>query len=231
MIEEFKDIKNYEDVYQITSYGRVYNKVLKKFRKLSLSKDGYNYIDLWDNGIYCTFRVHRLVAEAFCYGQTKEKNLVNHKDLNKLNNYYKNLEWCSHQENINHAKENGAWKINQFAPSAILTNEEAKEYRKSLKDVGGFRRIILSPDPKYNLTKEDLKDITEKVLEDYRKLNTNKEYKATFAIHTDTEVKHAHILLTSKKGSNIKWKKEDLKTFKEIYPELKEDNYTDFLKK
>ena len=30
MIEEFKDIKNYEDVYQITSYGRVYNKVFKK---------------------------------------------------------------------------------------------------------------------------------------------------------------------------------------------------------
>ncbi len=108
--------------------------------------------------------------------------------------------------------ETGAYKEN----GQKMTNEEAKEYRKSLKDVGGFRRIILSPDPKYGLTKEDLKDITEKVLEDYRKLNTNKEYKATFAIHTDTEVKHTHILLTSKKGSNIKWKKEDLKTFKEI---------------
>ena len=45
MIEEFKDIKNYEDVYQITSYGRIYNKILKKFRKLHISKDGYNYID------------------------------------------------------------------------------------------------------------------------------------------------------------------------------------------
>ena len=66
MIEKFKDIKNYEDVYQITSYGRIYNKILKKFRKLPISKDGYSYIDLWDKGSFCTFRVHRLVAEAFC---------------------------------------------------------------------------------------------------------------------------------------------------------------------
>ena len=103
MIEEFKDIKNYEDVYQITSYGRIYSKILKKFRKLPISKDGYSYIDLWDKGSFCTFRVHRLVAEAFCYGQTEEKNLVNHKDLNKLNNYYKNLEWCTHSMNNKHA--------------------------------------------------------------------------------------------------------------------------------
>ena len=134
MIEEFKDIKNYEDVYQITSYGRIYNKILKKFRKLHISKDGYSYIDLWDKGSFCTFRVHRLVAEAFCYGQTEEKNLVNHKDLNKLNNYYKNLEWCTQQENVDHAKENGVWKINQFSPSAILTNEEAKEIIELLMD-------------------------------------------------------------------------------------------------
>lgn len=134
MTEEFIDIKNYEETYQITSYGRIYNKILKKFRKLSISKDGYNYIDLWDNGKCCTFRVHRLVAEAFCYGRTEEKNIVNHKDLNKLNNHYKNLEWCTQQENIDHAKENGAYRINQFSPSAILSNDEVKEIIELLMD-------------------------------------------------------------------------------------------------
>ena len=39
MIEEFKDIKNYEDVYQITSYGRIYNKILKKFRMVYTSRE------------------------------------------------------------------------------------------------------------------------------------------------------------------------------------------------
>ena len=134
MIEEYKDIKNYENVYQVTSYGRIYNKVLKKFRKLPISKDGYNYIDLYDNGKPSTFRVHRLVAEAFCYGRTEEKNIINHKDLNKLNNHYKNLEWCTQRENINHAKENGAWKINQFASAAILSNDDVKEIIELLFD-------------------------------------------------------------------------------------------------
>ena len=45
MREEYKDIKNYEDVYQITSYGRIYNKVLKKFRKPKYTIDIYSEID------------------------------------------------------------------------------------------------------------------------------------------------------------------------------------------
>ena len=133
MREEFKEITDYP-VYQVTSYGRIYNTILKKFRKLYLRKDGYFYVDLYNNGIGKTFGVHRIVANEFCYERSDEKNVVNHKDGNKLNNYYKNLEWCTQQENVDHAKENGAWKINQFSPSAILTNEEAKEIIELLMD-------------------------------------------------------------------------------------------------
>ena len=36
-----------------------------------------------------------------------EKLCVNHKDGNRLNNFYKNLEWCTIQDNTIHAYTNG----------------------------------------------------------------------------------------------------------------------------
>ena len=46
--------------------------------------------------------VHRLVAECFCE-KPPGKVEVNHKDGNKLNNHYANLEWVTHLENVRHA--------------------------------------------------------------------------------------------------------------------------------
>lgn len=49
--------------------------------------------------------VHRLVAKAFCdiperhAGKSFEELTVNHKDENKGNNYFENLEWVDHLEN------------------------------------------------------------------------------------------------------------------------------------
>lgn len=133
MREEFKEITDYP-IYQVTSHGRIYNTILKKFRKLYLRKDGYFYIDLYNNGIGKTFGVHRIVANEFCYERSDEKNVVNHKDGNKLNNYYKNLEWCTMKENITHACETGLKKINEDANAAILSNQDVFEIIELLHD-------------------------------------------------------------------------------------------------
>jgi hypothetical protein len=51
------------------------------------------------------FEIHRLVAENFLI-KNPRKDYVNHKDLNKLNNFFKNLEWVTPQENTLHYLEN-----------------------------------------------------------------------------------------------------------------------------
>ncbi|ADB04150.1 HNH endonuclease [Marseillevirus marseillevirus] len=53
--------------------------------------------------------VHRLVAEAFCEGKTKERCVVNHKNKKRTDNRAENLEWVTHAHNSRHsyfAKEN-----------------------------------------------------------------------------------------------------------------------------
>ena len=105
-MEEWKDIKGYEGLYQISNKGRVkslYNK--GKILTPGKDKDGYSIVSLYKNKIKKTNKVHRLVAQAFL---SNPDNLpqVNHKDENKLNNCVENLEWCSVEYNINYGTRN-----------------------------------------------------------------------------------------------------------------------------
>lgn len=53
--------------------------------------------------------IHRLVAKKFVPNPLN-LNEVNHKDGNKLNNHKDNLEWCTRQENLQHAQDIGLRK-------------------------------------------------------------------------------------------------------------------------
>lgn len=96
MIEVWKDIPDYEGLYQVSNLGRI--KSLYNYRKYNILtpriKRGYYTIGLRKNGIRKWHQVHRLVASSFI---SNDNNLpqVNHKDENKLNNNVDNLEWCT----------------------------------------------------------------------------------------------------------------------------------------
>lgn len=108
-MEEWKDIKGFEGLYQISSFGRVkslariikrnYNNytVKEKILKLGESK-GYKQVCLCkDKRIYWK-QVHRLVAEAFI-NNPNNYPCINHKDENPSNNSVTNLEWCTYSYN------------------------------------------------------------------------------------------------------------------------------------
>ena len=106
-----KPIKGWEDLYTISSDGKVYSIRSQKYLKPRLSLDGYERVALSRGRAYRKeYRVHRLVAEAFI-DNPNNLPVVNHKDFNKLNNYIENLEWCTDYENIHHAIDNGRFGI------------------------------------------------------------------------------------------------------------------------
>lgn len=70
---------------------------------------GYKYVTLLfdDNYTFKRIAVHRLVAYAYLEDPQPNQIWVNHKDGNKSNNHYSNLEWVTIKDNIKHAYDNG----------------------------------------------------------------------------------------------------------------------------
>lgn len=101
MEEVWKDISGYEGLYQISNLGRVKSKrkILKPI------KGEYLKVGLSKNGKQNTFAIHRLVAKCFVENKNNY-NFVNHKDENKHNNIFTNLEWCTNIYNINYGLRN-----------------------------------------------------------------------------------------------------------------------------
>lgn len=143
MIEIWKPIKGYEGYYEVSNLGRV--KALKRtvnkgkchrtweehYLKYAPDKCGYIRLALAKDGINKTFKVHRLVADAFI-DNPDNKEEVNHIDGDRQNNRVENLEWCTRSENIIHAYKNGLIKLKtgENNPSSKLTWEEVNYIRK-----------------------------------------------------------------------------------------------------
>lgn len=86
--------------YTISTDGDVINKTTGRYLKTH-KRGEYLSVKLYLDGVAERFYVHRLVAECYVVNPFK-KPQVNHVDGDKLNNYYGNLEWCTHSENCLH---------------------------------------------------------------------------------------------------------------------------------
>lgn len=108
--EIWKDIKDYEGLYQVSNYGRVRNTSRGNIRSPYLCEKRYYRIILYKNNKTKKPRVHRLVAQAFI-PNPDNKAEVNHKDFNKVNNHIDNLEWTTGEENVSHYMQSDRYKI------------------------------------------------------------------------------------------------------------------------
>lgn len=101
-IEQWKEIEGCKG-YFISSFGNVKGTRFKHLYKTQLNKKGYPQFRIPKYKFASS--VHRVVALNFVDG---DKSLqVNHKDGDKLNNHYSNLEFISCKDNINHAIKSG----------------------------------------------------------------------------------------------------------------------------
>ena len=162
-MEKWRSIKDFEGVYEISSYGNVksldrqisystkkgnFTRIQKeRILKPGNDKDGYKQVVLCGGSGKYTKRVHRLVAEAFI-PNPENKEHVNHKCPDKSNNRFDNLEWATIKENNQHALDNGLLygnaKLNTdqiieirslYSKKKITHREISKKYSISLSTV------------------------------------------------------------------------------------------------
>lgn len=97
--EEWKDIKNYENLYKISNYGNVWSCITKRILKPSKNSNSNHLgVILSKNGKKKRFQIHRLVAEAFLPNPLNLP-IVNHINEKQDDNRYTNLEWCTLEYN------------------------------------------------------------------------------------------------------------------------------------
>lgn len=134
-----------------------FKEVLKPERELTytLNIRGYYSVTIMKR----THMIHRLVAKAFI-PNPENKPQVNHKDGNKLNNHYSNLEWCTAQENIQHAVRTGLNK-GCLGIKKVYKDEATKQKcLAKLKDKSKLtpdeviyvRKVFIPRHPKYSAT-------------------------------------------------------------------------------
>lgn len=121
--------------YCVTEDGRIYSLKSSRFLKSFCDKQGYHYIEFYENGGKTRFAVHRLVAMSFINNH-ENKPEVNHKDGVKSNNCVDNLEWVTSSENSTHAERTG------LRSNATLSDEKVHDICRKICD--GFKNTDIA---------------------------------------------------------------------------------------
>ena len=131
----WKDIPGYEGVYQVSNTGQVRSLGNNKSRKTKIlkqatNKHGYKLVQLYKNGKGKLYTVHKLVAQAFLENPNNLSE-INHKDENKQNNCSWNLEYCTHEYNMNYGtiKE----RMSEAHKGKPKTEEHKKKQSEAMK--------------------------------------------------------------------------------------------------
>lgn len=134
-----KDIRGYENLYAITSCGKVWSYRKQKFLKPGDNGHGYQFVILCKDGVSKRYKIHRLVAEAYI-PNPEGKTDVDHINQNKAHNYVQNLRWATRSENIRHS-----FKLKKIEAAPVLCVELNKVFptmRSAAKFAGIHRQGI-----------------------------------------------------------------------------------------
>ncbi len=131
--------------YIVSEDGKIWSNTSKKYMKHSIDKAGYVQSSIG--------HLHRILAICFIE-KPNNKNEVNHKDGNKLNNNLSNLEWVNRKENILHGINNNLYsrvKINseiannirnEYIPYKVTLNFLSKKYNlseRTIRDILNYK--------------------------------------------------------------------------------------------
>lgn len=90
---------------------------------------GYKVVGIY-NPTRKSYRIHILVAKTFLGDPPNKNMIVNHKDLNKLNNHVDNLEYITQSENRQHFFDN-THHLRKNVEQRTLEGEIVKVYESA----------------------------------------------------------------------------------------------------
>lgn len=152
--EVWKDLIGYEGIYVVSNMGRLFKlpcsrkggSINGRFITGAKNGEGYWKVRLSVNKVILNTAIHRLVAMTFL-PNPENKPRVNHIDNNPSNNKLSNLEWATHQEDIDHkCRQNRQHRpIGDKNPSYGKKGEKSPVFGKSYNARGkhGYARPVL----------------------------------------------------------------------------------------
>jgi len=113
-------IKEVEQFYTIRQDGMIWSKIKNRWMKPIQNNLGYVHVYL-TKGVTKPLWIftHTLVALKYIGEPPTEKHEIDHKDNNRANNHYSNLEWVTKSENHLRSYKNGKdhYWLNKHRPS------------------------------------------------------------------------------------------------------------------
>ena len=149
-MEKWKVVEGTNGKIEVSDMGRVKSNLRDgRILKATPDKKGYLRLRVTIDGEKMSFKVHRLVAQAFI-PNPKFKPQVNHIDGDKSNNCVSNLEWVSNKENAHHAIRiglfdntiRGAAKENESRKKGIIATCIATGEQKEYSSIGDAEREL-----------------------------------------------------------------------------------------
>lgn len=123
-----RPFKNYNtEGYYVSNYGRVYSPYGYILTPIP-ARHGYLRVNINQLAV----SIHRLVLYSFDPNPNYENLQINHKNGIKTDNRLINLEWCTAQENIQHAVQNGL-SFGENYHKSKHTEEDAKKVCEAIE--------------------------------------------------------------------------------------------------
>ena len=103
---------------------------------------------------------HRIVGCTFISLKGKElgvnRFIINHKDLDKRNNHFTNLEWCTQQENVHHAlltrEHSKNVYFNKYLKATWIVDDKFKGTAFGIKNLNEIEKYFGDKDVKTNVS-------------------------------------------------------------------------------